>query len=148
MSKHNVVGEEFINESVIFYISKSLILNKSPVQQFDNRPAGPTNKKPAAKAAGFVFLAAPRACPGKQAGKQNCPMKSGEVAWITVYLSSESINFFCVNVFFIAFSLTIASSLCINSKYSVGTTCHDNPYLSLHHPQEPSSPPFLVRASQ
>ena len=67
---------------------------------------------------------------------------------ISVHLSSESINFFCFNVFFIAFSLTIGSSLCINSKYSVGTTCHDNPYLSLHHPQEPSSPPFLVRASQ
>ena len=73
-----------------------------------------------------------------------CPSKPILLA----HLSSESINFFCFNVFFIAFSLTIGSSLCINSKYSVGTTCQDNPYLSLHHPQDPSSPPLAVRASQ
>src|SRR5690349_13281671 len=44
---------------------------------------------------------------------------------IPAHLSSASINFFCFNVFFIALSLTTGSVLCIKSKYSVGTTCHD-----------------------
>ncbi len=67
---------------------------------------------------------------------------------LNCYFSSSITSFFCFNVFLIAFPLTAGSSLCIKSKYSTGTTCHDNPYLSLHQPQEPSSPPSLVSASQ
>ena len=67
---------------------------------------------------------------------------------IPPYFSSSITSFLIFIVFLIAFPLTAGSSLCIKSKYSTGTTCHDNPYLSLHHPQEPSSPPSLVSASQ
>src|SRR5690606_29376256 len=62
------------------------------------------------------------------------------IQFVDSHLSSESINFFCVSVFFIAFSLTLGSSLFIRSKYSMGTTCQDKPYLSLHQPQELSCP--------
>lgn len=64
------------------------------------------------------------------------------------YFSSSKIIFFCCNVFFMAFSRTFGSALFIRAKYSTGTTCQDKPYLSLHHPQELSCPPFLVKAFQ
>ncbi len=53
------------------YNCKSLNVSNSASIQFDNRPVSPTNRKPAAKAAGFVFPAAGRTCSPRRTGKQN-----------------------------------------------------------------------------
>ena len=39
----------------IYFILKILKNIPSSIKKFDNRPVSPTDKKPAAKAAGFVF---------------------------------------------------------------------------------------------
>ena len=82
--------------------------------------------------------------------KNNIITATGDVVAYspTYYLSSDKMIFFCLSVFFNAFSLNFGSLLLIRSKYSTGTTCHDKPNLSLHHPQELSCPPFAVNALQ
>jgi len=70
-------GNKKAAENVGFQTARLASFLKSWMSKFENCTGRATNKKPAAKAAGFVFSAARRACSPERTKKQNCSDEVG-----------------------------------------------------------------------